>query len=259
MTNLAGGVPFATRDFVRAYWYDGAYDPIHPNAAGQRSYHEALAEVPGFGELPNGLRRDLPLSGHKGQQYCDNSCRLVVIGNDVRPAVQPALPLGPCPPHHVRQLVRILAVVVPDTGEETGREDLSADIEEHGPVYQGHRLGDVARHSEQHDWFTPDKIEERSDPGNVHRPRLCHPIDLRIVGDWTACGPLATMREPVVKINDLGGAGGRQHGRQRRLPGTSQTGDQQATTSGHASSVGSDIEGPVRFSVRASREGQFRR
>ena len=33
---------------MRAYWYDGAYEPGHPNAAAQRRYHEAIAEVPGI-------------------------------------------------------------------------------------------------------------------------------------------------------------------------------------------------------------------
>jgi uncharacterized LabA/DUF88 family protein len=41
-------VPHATWDFVRAYWYDGAHPAAHAESAAQRSYHEALAEVPGL-------------------------------------------------------------------------------------------------------------------------------------------------------------------------------------------------------------------
>ena len=33
---------------MRAYWYDGSYAASHPSAGGQRSYHEALADVPGL-------------------------------------------------------------------------------------------------------------------------------------------------------------------------------------------------------------------
>ncbi|HEU4707482.1 MAG TPA: NYN domain-containing protein [Solirubrobacterales bacterium] len=34
--------------FLRAYWYDGAYDPRHPNYKAQRSYLDRIAEVPGI-------------------------------------------------------------------------------------------------------------------------------------------------------------------------------------------------------------------
>lgn len=73
MTNLAGGVPFATWDFVRAYWYDGAYDPVHPNAPGQRSYHEALAEVPGL-QLRLGHLKESPASWERAVLAAARSC-----------------------------------------------------------------------------------------------------------------------------------------------------------------------------------------
>ena len=33
--------------FVRAYWYDGAFDPSHREYAGQRAYFDAIAFTPG--------------------------------------------------------------------------------------------------------------------------------------------------------------------------------------------------------------------
>lgn len=48
--------------FLRAYWYDGAFDPSHPNYAGQRSFFNAIARTPGIqlrlghiAEYPNPL------------------------------------------------------------------------------------------------------------------------------------------------------------------------------------------------------------
>lgn len=34
--------------FLRAYWYDGAFDPAHPNYAGQRTFFNAIAPTPGI-------------------------------------------------------------------------------------------------------------------------------------------------------------------------------------------------------------------
>ncbi len=34
--------------FVRAYWYDGAYDPRHPRHNAQRRYFDTIAAVPGI-------------------------------------------------------------------------------------------------------------------------------------------------------------------------------------------------------------------
>lgn len=34
--------------FLRAYWYDGAFAPQHPQAAAQRRYFEAIALTPGI-------------------------------------------------------------------------------------------------------------------------------------------------------------------------------------------------------------------
>ena len=34
--------------FLRAYWYDGAFDPAHPNYAGQRTFFNAIARTPGI-------------------------------------------------------------------------------------------------------------------------------------------------------------------------------------------------------------------
>lgn len=33
--------------FLRAYWYDGAFDPAHPQYTGQRSFFDAIASTPG--------------------------------------------------------------------------------------------------------------------------------------------------------------------------------------------------------------------
>ena len=33
---------------LRAYWYDGAFDPAHPNYAGQRTFFNAIARTPGI-------------------------------------------------------------------------------------------------------------------------------------------------------------------------------------------------------------------
>lgn len=35
-------------DFLRAYWYDGAYDPRHGRHAAQRKYFDGIAAVPGI-------------------------------------------------------------------------------------------------------------------------------------------------------------------------------------------------------------------
>jgi uncharacterized LabA/DUF88 family protein len=37
-----------TPTFLRAYWYDGAYDPRHPSFKAQRKYLDRIAEVPGI-------------------------------------------------------------------------------------------------------------------------------------------------------------------------------------------------------------------
>lgn len=34
--------------FLRSYWYDGAFDPAHPNYAGQRTFFNAIARTPGI-------------------------------------------------------------------------------------------------------------------------------------------------------------------------------------------------------------------
>lgn len=34
--------------FLRAYWYDGAYDPRHPTFKAQRGYFDGIARVPGI-------------------------------------------------------------------------------------------------------------------------------------------------------------------------------------------------------------------
>jgi uncharacterized LabA/DUF88 family protein len=39
---------FANRDFLRAYWYDGAHDPKHSAYRGQRARFDKLASVPGL-------------------------------------------------------------------------------------------------------------------------------------------------------------------------------------------------------------------
>ena len=38
----------ADQTFLRAYWYDSAFDPSHPNYAGQRSFFDAIALTPGL-------------------------------------------------------------------------------------------------------------------------------------------------------------------------------------------------------------------
>ncbi len=55
--------PSLSLPFLRAYWYDGAYPPEHPNAVGQRRYHHAIDSVPGvqlrlghIAERPSPLR-----------------------------------------------------------------------------------------------------------------------------------------------------------------------------------------------------------
>jgi uncharacterized LabA/DUF88 family protein len=37
-----------TPTFLRAYWYDGAFDPRHPSYKGQRKYFDSIADVPGI-------------------------------------------------------------------------------------------------------------------------------------------------------------------------------------------------------------------
>jgi uncharacterized LabA/DUF88 family protein len=37
-----------TPKFLRAYWYDGAFDPRHPSYKGQRRYFDRIADVPGI-------------------------------------------------------------------------------------------------------------------------------------------------------------------------------------------------------------------
>ena len=34
--------------FLRAYWYDGAFDPFHKEYVGQRRYFDAIARAPGI-------------------------------------------------------------------------------------------------------------------------------------------------------------------------------------------------------------------
>lgn len=38
---------FPGQSFLRAYWYDGAFDPSHHDYAGQRVYFNAIAQTPG--------------------------------------------------------------------------------------------------------------------------------------------------------------------------------------------------------------------
>src|SRR5687767_6187751 len=43
-----GGVLPGQPLFLRAYWYDGAYDPSHPKHQAQRHYFDRIASVPGI-------------------------------------------------------------------------------------------------------------------------------------------------------------------------------------------------------------------
>ena len=43
--------------FLRAYWYDGAFDPSHKEYVGQRRYFDAIARTPGI-QLRWGISRN---------------------------------------------------------------------------------------------------------------------------------------------------------------------------------------------------------
>lgn len=45
--SISGTVNHGAR-FLRAYWYDGAFDPSHPEYAGQRRFFNAIAQTPGI-------------------------------------------------------------------------------------------------------------------------------------------------------------------------------------------------------------------
>ncbi len=45
---LRGFQPADPNAFLRAYWYDGAYDPRHPRHNAQRKYFDTIAAVPGI-------------------------------------------------------------------------------------------------------------------------------------------------------------------------------------------------------------------
>lgn len=45
--NWLRGIESDPSSFLRAYWYDGAYDPRHAKHIAQRTYFDALAAVPG--------------------------------------------------------------------------------------------------------------------------------------------------------------------------------------------------------------------
>ena len=56
----------STVKFLRAYWYDGAFDPEHSEFASQRRYFDAIASVPGIqlrlghiAERPSRLQRPI--------------------------------------------------------------------------------------------------------------------------------------------------------------------------------------------------------
>ena len=42
------GLKAVDAQFLRAYWYDGAFDPSHPEYAGQRRFFNAIAQTPGI-------------------------------------------------------------------------------------------------------------------------------------------------------------------------------------------------------------------
>ena len=42
------GLKAVDAQFLRAYWYDGAFDPSHPEYAGQRRFFNAIALTPGI-------------------------------------------------------------------------------------------------------------------------------------------------------------------------------------------------------------------
>ncbi len=44
----SGGNLPGSPTFLRAYWYDGAYDPRHPSYKAQRKYLDGIAEIPGI-------------------------------------------------------------------------------------------------------------------------------------------------------------------------------------------------------------------
>ena len=65
--DLEGG-NLAGQAFLRAYWYDGAFDPKHSQFKGQRSFFDAIASTPGvqlrlghISEHPS--RFELPIKG----------------------------------------------------------------------------------------------------------------------------------------------------------------------------------------------------
>lgn len=50
--------------FLRAYWYDGAYDPRHPRYQAQRKYFDSIADVPGIQVRLGHLRVEKNQSWH---------------------------------------------------------------------------------------------------------------------------------------------------------------------------------------------------
>lgn len=46
--SIGAAPPLSGQPFLRAYWYDGAFDPAHPNYAGQRTFFNAIARTPGI-------------------------------------------------------------------------------------------------------------------------------------------------------------------------------------------------------------------
>jgi hypothetical protein len=43
-----GVTALAGETFLRAYWYDGAFDPSHKEYSGQRAFFDAIALTPGI-------------------------------------------------------------------------------------------------------------------------------------------------------------------------------------------------------------------
>lgn len=59
--------------FLRAYWYDGAYDPRHPRHNAQRKYFDMIAAVPGVQLRLGHLQETKPKWQHAVRKALDNA------------------------------------------------------------------------------------------------------------------------------------------------------------------------------------------
>jgi len=62
---------------LRAYWYDGAFEPSHPQYAGQRTAFDAIASCPGIQLRLGHIREDVP-SWHQAVKSAIAACGVPV-------------------------------------------------------------------------------------------------------------------------------------------------------------------------------------